>query len=95
MSDNLSIKVVIAGRTYPLTIKRAEEEQVRKAVNKINEGVKQLQENYAVRDKQDLLAMVALQLSTKSSAAPSNAVNEEPIIEALNSLEETLKNISV
>lgn len=63
--DKLKIKVSIAGRIYPLTIKREEEENIRKAAAKIEAIVKQFESNYAVKDKQDLLAMCALQLSTK------------------------------
>jgi cell division protein ZapA len=61
----LSIKVVLAGRTYPLTINEGEEEKVRTAVESINRNIKMLQDNYAVKDMQDLLAMTALQLATK------------------------------
>jgi cell division protein ZapA (FtsZ GTPase activity inhibitor) len=93
MSDNLSIKVVIAGRTYPLTIKRAEEEQVRKAVAKINEGIRGLQENYSVRDKQDLLAMIALQLAIKERKVPENAANDDEIFNNLEQLESALKSL--
>ena len=63
--DKLKIKVSIAGRIYPLTIKREEEELIRKAATKIEAIVKQFESNYAVKDKQDLLAMCALQLSSK------------------------------
>jgi cell division protein ZapA len=63
--DKLKIKVSIAGRVYPLTIKREEEEDIRKAATKIEAIVKQFESNYAVKDKQDLLAMCALQLSSK------------------------------
>lgn len=63
--DKLKIKVSIAGRIYPLTIKREEEENIRKAATKIEAIVKQFESNYAVKDKQDLLAMCALQLSSK------------------------------
>lgn len=64
MSSVLSIKVNIAGRNYPLTIERDEEEVVRRAAQSINENIKKLQANYAVRDIQDLLAMTSLQFST-------------------------------
>ena len=63
--DKLKIKVSIAGRVYPLTINREEEENIRKAASKIEAIVKQFESNYAVKDKQDLLAMCALQLSSK------------------------------
>ena len=57
--SELSIKVVIGGRTYPLTIDRSEEEKIRKAVSEIEKNVKDLKNNYAVVDMQDLLAMTA------------------------------------
>jgi cell division protein ZapA len=70
-----SIKVVLAGRTYPLTINEGEEEKVRTAVESINRNIKMLQDNYAVKDMQDLLAMTALQLATKEGASlPKNEV---------------------
>ncbi len=63
--SSLSIKVNIAGRVYPLTIDPQEEEFIRKAADRINANVKELQENYAVRDMQDLLAMTTLQYATE------------------------------
>jgi cell division protein ZapA len=62
--DELTITVVIADRSYRLTIKRDEEEGLRKAASEINKKVKQYSENYAFNDKQDLLAMVALEKTT-------------------------------
>ncbi|MAE15727.1 MAG: cell division protein ZapA [Crocinitomicaceae bacterium] len=64
--SELSIKVVIGGRTYPLTINRSEEEKIRKAVSEIEKNVKHLKNNYAVVDMQDLLAMTALEYATDS-----------------------------
>lgn len=74
----LSIKVTIAGRTYPLTIKREEEESVRKAAKNINERIRSYEENYSVRDKQDLLAMCSLQLATQNLLLESKPVTEDP-----------------
>ena len=59
--SELSIKVVIGGRTYPLTINREDEEKIRKSVSEIENNIKNLKENYAVNDMQDLLAMTALE----------------------------------
>lgn len=61
----LSIKITIANRIYPLTIQASEEETIRKAAKYINESIKNYSENYSTRDKQDLLAMVALEVATK------------------------------
>ena len=62
----LSLKVVVAGRTYPLSVSEDEQEKVLKAAEDINKAIKLLQDNYAVKDMQDLLAMTALQLASKS-----------------------------
>jgi cell division protein ZapA (FtsZ GTPase activity inhibitor) len=74
--DELSIKVNIGGRTYPLTIKRSEEELIRKASKNINDVVKDLQANYAVKDMQDLLAMTALQMATQLSTKRGDVEKE-------------------
>lgn len=66
VSETLKIKVTIAGRTYPLTIKMEEEEQIRRAVKTINDAVARFEERYAVQDKQDVLSMCALQLASKA-----------------------------
>lgn len=62
---NLSIKLTIANRVYPLSIKRSDEENVRKATKLIENSIKDYEENYSVRDKQDLLAMCALQFANQ------------------------------
>lgn len=62
----LKVNVVIAGRTYPLSVKSTEEEQgLRKAAKDINNLIAKFEENYAVNDKQDVLAMCALQYASK------------------------------
>lgn len=65
MSD-ITINVVICDRTYTITIVREQEEHMRKAVNDIQDKVKKFSQLYAYKDKQDLLAMTALQLSTEN-----------------------------
>lgn len=65
----LSIKINIANRIYPLKINREEEESIRLAAKSINDILKDYEENYAVRDKQDLLAMCALKFATEAVKA--------------------------
>lgn len=65
MSEKLKIKVTIADRVYPLTIRTIEEEGVRKAVKKIDELSKKFEKSYAVQDKQDVLAMCSLQFASQ------------------------------
>jgi|LauGreDrversion4_1035100.scaffolds.fasta_scaffold281053_2 cell division protein ZapA (FtsZ GTPase activity inhibitor) len=64
----ISLKVEIAGRTYPLTVLDSEEKLVLKAVEDINKAVALLKTNYAVSDSQDLLAMSSLQFMLKGAS---------------------------
>ncbi|HET8737025.1 MAG TPA: cell division protein ZapA [Pricia sp.] len=65
MSEKLKIKLSIADRVYPLTIDPAQEEGLRKAAKNIEQLAKKFEQSYAVRDKQDVLAMCALQFASK------------------------------
>ena len=65
MGEELSIKVNIGDRFYPLKIEAEEEEIVRKAAKSINEKAQFYQENFEVKDKQDAIAMAALEFATE------------------------------
>ncbi len=65
MSDTIKIKLTIADRVYPLTITPDQEATLRASAKKIESMIKQLEKNYAVRDKQDVLAMCALQYAAR------------------------------
>ncbi|SMG51211.1 cell division protein ZapA [Arenibacter troitsensis] len=65
MAEKLKIKLSIADRVYPLTIDPLQEEGLRKAAKNIEQLAKKFEQNYAVRDKQDVLAMCALQFASK------------------------------
>ena len=57
--DELSIKIKIADREYPMKVKRSDEERIRTAGKLINEKIRSYQEQFGIEDKQDLLSMVA------------------------------------
>ncbi len=63
MSD-LSISLPIADRSYRLAIAKEHEELFRNAAKLIDKRIKDYSSNYAYKDKQDLLAMVALEYAT-------------------------------
>lgn len=89
----VSLKVVVAGRTYPLTLNEEEKEKVLNAADEINKAIKLLQDNYAVKDMQDLLAMTALQLATKSknqSTVETKVIEKEP---DYSTIEESLEGL--
>ena len=72
MGELLSVKVSIANRNYPLRITSEEQEKVMRAAENINKRMKDFEENYAVKDKQDLLAMCALQFASEAMGAKHN-----------------------
>ncbi|MDD2985760.1 cell division protein ZapA [Flavobacterium sp.] len=65
MNEKLKIKISIADRIYPLTVDPSQEEGLQSASKKIDVMIKQFEQNYAVRDKQDVLAMCALQFASQ------------------------------
>ena len=79
MSEKLKIKLSIANRVYPLTIPPDQEEGLRKAAKKIEDLIKQFEQSYSVRDKQDVLAMCALQFAsqTEQKSIDKIVVNEK------------------
>ena len=91
MEKKLRIKITIAGRVYPLSINNAtEEEGMRKAANRINEMVAKFEKNYAVSDKQDVLAMSALQFASQVEIHNLRKENDlEKATEKLNALKIT------
>ncbi|EMR01044.1 cell division protein ZapA [Cesiribacter andamanensis] len=55
----LSIRIKIGDREYPIKVSAAEEEKVRRAGKLINEKMRAYTARFGLHDKQDLLAMVA------------------------------------
>ena len=92
MSDKLKIKLSIANRVYPLTIDPSQEEGLRKAAQKIDAMIKQFEQSYSVRDKQDVLAMCALQFAsqTEQNVIDNDNLNEE-VDQKLRALDQLLK----
>ncbi|WP_121667608.1 cell division protein ZapA [Mesonia aquimarina] len=92
MNGKLKIKLSIADRVYPLSIAPEQEEGLRKAAKKIEVVIKQFEQSYAVRDKQDVLAMCALQFASKSEQQYINKSDQVlKAEEKLNALNELLQ----
>ncbi|MFZ4105079.1 cell division protein ZapA [Flavobacterium sp.] len=91
MNDKLKIKISIADRVYPLTVEMSQEEGLRSASKKIDGMIKQFEANYAVRDKQDVLAMCALQFASQlEQKSVDNAIDGSESIERLTKINDLL-----
>jgi|TARA_B100000482_G_C12452701_1_gene237647 cell division protein ZapA len=80
MSDKLKIKLSVANRVYPMIISPSQEESLRLASQQINDLIKKFEQNYSVQDKQDALAMCALQIA---SSRKQDSLDEDNLIENL------------
>ena len=81
MSNQLKIKLSVADRVYPLTINPDQEEGLRKAAKKIEAMIKRFEQSYAVRDKQDVLAMCALQFAAQVEQKVIDSDNDQVDLE--------------
>jgi len=93
MQERLKIKLSIADRVYPLTIDPSQEEGLRKAAKNIEQLAKKFEQNYAVRDKQDVLAMCALQFASKiEQSGIDRSKGTEEVKERLKALDELVNS---
>lgn len=93
MSAKLKIKLSIADRVYPLTIDPSQEEGLRKSAKSIDTLIKQFEQSYSVRDKQDVLAMCALQFASQvEQKSIDNTIVNEHTEQKLNALNKLLDN---
>ena len=94
MEEKLKIKISIADRVYPLTVDASQEEGLRSASKKIDMMIKQFEENYAVRDKQDVLAMCALQFAAQVEQKQiSKSQDDETSLTRLQNLDKKLSEL--
>ena len=87
------IKLTIANRVYPLNVPLEQEEGLRTASKKIELMLKHFEDNYAVKDKQDVLAMCALQLATQTEEENlSEAKVNEEVNSRLEKINQSIKD---
>ena len=95
-----SISITVADRPYKLVIEKEHEELFRRAAKLIDGRIKAYSNNYAYKDKQDLLAMVALDntinlLQHERNINEKETTLEKKLIELDKALTEVLVEQSV
>ena len=90
--DKLSIKLHVANRIYPMKIERKSEEFIRNAIKTIEERLKFYEENYAIKDKQDLLAMCLIEYASKFESINNKNVDDDGLNEKLAEIESLLSS---
>lgn len=82
--DELSIKIKIADREYPMKVRMEDEQRVRTAGKIINDRIRSYREQFGIDDKQDLLAMVAFDsLVDKLQSEENRSSTDEGVLEKI------------
>lgn len=90
-NQEISVKVQIADRKYPLVAKVFEEEYLRKAAKLINEKLLGYSKSFSFKDRQDLLAMVCLEFATDALTITNTLESTDTeLIQKIKDLEESL-----
>jgi len=98
-----TINIEIAGRSYPLTVSIEEVDGIISAAEEIDAMIATLKSQFAVQDRNDLLAMTALQLSIRikeiesgvaKSAPEENSENKEEDLKLATSVEDLLQRLN-
>jgi cell division protein ZapA (FtsZ GTPase activity inhibitor) len=87
MNETLT-HIALAGRTYPLKLNEQDAQIAQQAALKVNEKLKAFEQQYGVRDVQDLFAMVSLQL------ASDIVVSEKQRLDSENEFNRVLNDVS-
>ena len=94
--SELSIKIRIADRDYPMRVNEEEEQRLRAAGRLLNERLKAFRDQFGIADKQDLLAMIALEsLADNLHSAQRRAENESTLADKLTHLNELLASLKL
>jgi len=93
--EELSIKIKIADREYPMKVDAEDEERIRLAGKKINEKIKLYRDQFGIDDKQDLLAMVAFDsLYEKLQAEANSTVTGESAVDKISYLSRLISEVT-
>jgi cell division protein ZapA len=77
---DLSIKIRIADREYPMRVHTEDQEKIRIAGKLLNEKLKEFKEQFGVEDKQDLIAMVAFDCFVEKLTSGEDASQSMKVI---------------
>ena len=74
--SEINIKVEVAGSVYPLKVNEADEQNIKEAVELINNKIVEFEKNYAIKDKKEVMGMAMLQLVSQLYKQATTAEKE-------------------
>lgn len=87
--EELSVKIRICDREYPMKVCGEDEARIRAVGKLINDKIKTYKEKFGIEDKQDLLAMVAFDCLMDTLKSNS----KEKIVEQVNNLTQLVAQV--
>lgn len=91
MKEDVSIKVKIADRIFPIKVSTQEEYFVRTAVKNLDSKIKEIRAYYGIKEYKDVLAMIALELATEQAKIQSKKmIEDDGLTEKIDQLDEML-----
>ncbi|WP_436517753.1 cell division protein ZapA [Ekhidna sp. To15] len=89
----LSIKIRIGNREYPMRVKAEDEERIRRAGKLLNEKIKNYQNQFGIDDAQDLVAMVAFDcLVEKLKREETSEASDDFALDEISRLNQLITN---
>ena len=89
----LSIKIKIGNREYPMRVEAEDEERIRKAGKLLNAKIKNYKNQFGIDDSQDLLAMVAFDcLVEKLKREESSEITDDFSLREITRLNQLISN---
>jgi hypothetical protein len=89
----INFKAVIGGESFPLKMKKSEEDAVRQLIDEINNKLNHFQINYKDRNKADWLTMTLLTYAFDNLKLRKGAVTEK-IMNHLNELDQRISALA-
>ena len=81
--QNLSIKIVIGNRSYPMKVPVGEEQKIRKIGKDLNNKISEIKNQMNIDDLQDVLAMIAFKLSVEIEDNRANQDDSNKVYEKI------------
>ncbi len=90
--ENKQISVIIAGRGYPLKVKEGDEDAIMTIADEVNKRIREYQEVYPNREKQDWLAMAILSYAIERFQS-DKAMKDSKLIQRFDEVENYLDDL--
>ena len=88
--ENLSIKLVIGNRSYPMKVPVEDEQKIRRIGKELNNKISEIKSQMNIEDLQDVLAMIAFKLAVEIE---DNKNLKDDSVNAYKKIENILKEI--